>query len=181
MYFGNGGGAQTSLAPTFHADGRVTFSGTPTMTTPMGAPAVLQQSIPTNTNLAPYYPFSFWASGEFAQNGAGGAPDGIFGLRVTNVLPGDPMQFFTVPGGTTALGMSHQFNFDLVPLNPLLPIDIEFYNWGHFDLTAYGGLAFTTELVIDDVMINTAPEPASLGLVALGALVLRRRRNTVSE
>ena len=31
------------------------------------------------------------------------------------------------------------------------------------------------ELVLDDVILNLVPEPASLGLLALGGLVLRRR------
>jgi hypothetical protein len=184
LYFGNYAGALTSLAPTFQADGRVTFSGTPTMTAPKGAPVQLWQTVPTNTTPAPNYCFSFWVSGEWSGQTPGGIPDGIFGLQVTNVLPGDPMQFFAVPGGTTmsSLGLSHRFDFDLVPLNPLAPITIEFVNWGHFDLSPWGGSPFTTELVLDDVIINAMPEPASIALFALAAAApLRRRRIARSE
>ncbi len=176
MYFGNGASATTSLPPTFNPNGTVTFPGTPVMTPGPGftQAARLSQGVPTHLNLAPNYCFSFWASGEFASM-QGGTPDGIFGLRVTNVLPGDPVQFFTVPGGFGPLGMSHQYHFDLVPLNPLVPISIEFINWGHFDLTAYGSHPFTTELVLDDVMINAIPEPASLLLLVLGGLLIKRQ------
>jgi len=75
--------------------------------------------------------------------------------------------------------MSHRFDFDLVPLNASLPITIEFYNWGHFDLTPYGGSSMTTELVLDDVMIDAVPEPASLGLFCLGGAALMRKRMAV--
>src|SRR5439155_24702866 len=129
----NGAGATTSQPPTFHPDGRVTFPSPPTMSSAFGAPVKLSQTVPTHLTPAPNYCFSLWASGEFAGQTPGGAPDGIFGLRATNVLAGDPMQFLTVPGGIAALGPSHRYDYDLVPLNPLLPIDIEFYNWGHFD------------------------------------------------
>jgi hypothetical protein len=179
MYFGNGAPAIASLPPTFLSNGTVTFAGTPTMTDPMGAPAVLSQSVPTNANLAPAYLFSFWASGEFAGNGQG-SPQGIFGLKVTNVLPSDPMQYFAVPGGLGSSPASRRFDYMLVPLNPLLPISVEFYNWGHFDLSMYGGPTFTSELVIDDVIVNMVPEPATLGLLCLGGLLLLKKRSCAS-
>ena len=58
-------------------------------------------------------------------------------------------------------GVSHLYEFSFTPLNPLLPVDINFINWGHFDLSAYGGSNFTTELVLDDVIINAVPEPGT--------------------
>lgn len=174
MYFGNGG-ATTNLAPVFHANGLVTFAGIPTLTAPMGAPVTLSQSVPTNATPAPAYLFSFWASGEFAGSGSG-APTGIFGLRVTNVIAGDPMQYFEVPGGPPSTPASRRFDYNLVPLNPLLPITVEFWNWGHFDLSPFGGSVFTSELVIDDVIVNALPEPASLAFLFLGGIAMIRRR-----
>ena len=182
LYFGNYAGAQSSLPPTFQPNGAVTFPGTPTMTAPKGASVLLWQTVPTNLTPAPNYLFSFWVSGEWSGQTPGGIPDGIFGLRVTNVLPGDPMQFFAVPGGTSmsALGISHRFIFDLVPLNPLAPITVEFVNWGHFDLSPWGGSPFTTELVLDDVIINAVPEPATILILCLGGLLFVRRRSAVA-
>ena len=53
---------------------------------------------------------------------------------------------------------------------------IEFNSYRHFDLNPFGG-AFTTELVLDDVIINTVvPEPACIAGVAAGAVLLIRRR-----
>ena len=181
LYFGNYAGAQTSLAPTFQANGTVTFAGTPTMTAPNGAPVRLWQTVPTHLTPAPSYVFSFWVSGEWSGQTLGGIPDGIFGLKVTNVLPGDPMQFLAVPGASilSTLGMSHRFDYSLVPLNPLAPITIEFVNWGHFDLSPWGGSPFTTELVLDDVIINAVPEPTSLSLLCLGGLAVVRKRSAV--
>jgi hypothetical protein len=181
LYFGNYAGAQTSLPPTFQPNGTVTFPGTPTMTAPKGAPVELWQTVPTQLTPASNYIFSFWASGEWSGQTPGGIPDGIFGLRVTNVLPGDPLQFFAVPGGSilSALGTSHRFDFSLVPLNPTQPVTVEFWNWGHFDLFPWGGSAFTTELVLDDVIVNAVPEPGSLAMLILAGLVFVRKRAAV--
>lgn len=182
LYFGNYAGATSSLPPTFQPDGTVTFPGTPTMTAPKGNPVQLWQTVATHLTPAPSYLFSFWVSGEWSGQTPGGIPDGIFGLKVTNVLPGDPMQFLAVPGNSvlSTLGMSHRFDYSLVPLNPLAPITIEFVNWGHFDLLQWGGSAFTTELVLDDVIINAVPEPAGLGLLCLGGLALVRKRPAIA-
>ncbi len=171
MYFGNGTGVTSNLPPTFHPDGSVSFPGSPTITSPKGAPAVLWQSVPTHTTLAPSYILSFWASGEFSGD-IFAADNGIFGLRVTNLLPGDPIQFLTVPG----LGfVSKRFEFSFTPLVPSAPVTVEFINWGHFDLTAWGGPGFTTELVLDDVIVNAAPAPGAMSVLVLGAIVACRR------
>jgi hypothetical protein len=177
VYFGNGA-ATVDLPPTFQADRTVTFTGTPTFTPGFGQPSRLWQSVPTPLYPSPSYLLSFWASGEMAGMG-GGAPgyDGIFGLRVTNVLPGDPIQYLVVPsGGTSTYGDSIRYEYAFTPLNSLLPVTVEFINWGHMDLTPHGGFG-TTELVIDDVIINPVPEPAS-GIVAvtLAPWLLGRRR-----
>ena len=85
------------------------------------------------------------------------------------------MQYFAVPGGLGTSPASRRYDYNLVPLNPLLPVAVEFWNWGHFDLSPYGGSAFTSELVIDDVIVNTLPEPASMVLLGLAALFVKRR------
>ncbi len=175
LYFGN---ADTTVnqAPTYHADGTVTFASAPTFSPQYGGPCRLWQTINTVANPAPSYRLSFWASAEAAQFGLGAySIDGIFGLKVTNVLPGDPIQYLTAPDGTTAIGMSHVYEYQFVPLNALLPVTIEFINWGHIDLG--GGMA-GSELVLDDVIVKTAPAPGVLGaglIGTCGALVRRRR------
>jgi len=58
----------------------------------------------------------------------------------------------------------------MTPLNPSLPIDVEFYNWGHVDLSMFGGPA-TTELVLDDVIVNAIPEPSTWALFATATVV----------
>lgn len=176
MYFGNAT-ATVDLVPTYQPSREVTFAGTPTFTSAFGSPVRLWQNVPTDLFPSPAYLLSFWVSGEMAGYG-GGAPgyDGIFGLRVTNVLPGDPVQHFVVPsGGTSNYGDALRYEFNLAPLNPNLPIQVEFINYGHMDLSPFGGFG-TTELVIDDVIVNLVPEPGAALLAAAGGALLLRRR-----
>ena len=184
LYFGNGAPVFVNQPPTFNPNGTVTFPGTPSFINNFAtSPVILTQSINTPASPAPSYNFSFWVSGEGALTGQHFTERGIFGLQVTNVLPGDPIQWLAVPNGGNAFGTSHLFEFNFAPLNTSQPVVINFINWGHFDLTAYGMSNFTTELILDDVIINHAPEPASLTLLALGAagaLVAGRRRRRVS-
>jgi hypothetical protein len=173
VYFGNAGTTIDQPA-TFNPDGTVSFPASPTFTPQYGGPCRLWQSVPTHLTPAPSYRLSFWASGEAARFAAYPS-DGVFGLRVTNVLPGDPIQYLAAPGGQSTLGASHRFDFDMVPLNPLLPITVEFINWGHLNIA---GNEVGTELVIDDVIVNAAipaPSAAALPVLAL-ALSTRRRR-----
>jgi hypothetical protein len=182
MYFGNGAPVFVSQPPTFNANGTVSFPSPPAFTLFYAtAPVILTQSINTPATPAPSYDFSFWVSGEGAVNGQQFTERGIFGLQLTNVLAGDPIQFLTVPNGVgNSFGVSHLYEFTFTPLNPLLPVDINFINWGHFDLSPYGGSNFTTELVLDDVIINAVPEPGTLMLLATGLCAItagtRRRR-----
>ena len=170
LYFGNAA-TTVSLPPMFLPTREVVFSGTPTFSPMHGAPVVLKQSVPTHLTPAPAYLLSFWVSGEDAAPNPFPGVDGIFGLRVTNVLPGDPIQYFAVPGSTFGIyGASTRYEFVMTPLNPSLPIDVEFYNWGHVDLSMFGGPA-TTELVLDDVIVNAIPEPSTWALFATATVV----------
>ncbi len=167
--------------PTFNPDGTVSFPAAPNFSiTYSPVPVVLTQTINTPASPASGYDFSFWISGEGAVAGQHFTERGIFGLQVTNVLPGDPIQWLAVPNGNSnSFGVSHLYEYTFTPLNPLAPVTVNFINWGHFDLSAYGMSNFTTELILDDVIINPVPEPGSCTLLALGGgslcFALRRR------
>jgi len=180
VYFGNGAPVLVSQPPTFNANGTVSFPSPPSFSLFFSpSPVILTQTINTPASPAPSYDFSFWVSGEGAVSGQQFAERGIFGLQVTNVLPGDPIQFLTVPNGVgNSFGASHLYEFTFTPLNASLPVDINFINWGHFDLSPYGGSNFTTELVLDDVIVNAVPEPGTLTLLVAGlcAITARARR-----
>lgn len=171
LYFGNLF-TDISLSPTIQPDGQVTFPGNPVFTPQYGAPVILSQTVNTQLAPAPAYRLSFWVSGEDASLPVNWQ-EGVMGFRMTNVLPGDPMQYLAIPSDTSGQP-SRVYTYDFVPLNPGLPVAIQFYNWGH--VTTIGGnpVPFTTELVLDDVIINRVPEPASA--CALLALLCCRRR-----
>ncbi len=180
LYFGNGQGATTTLAPTFNTSGEVTFAGAPVISSPLPnfpTPVILTQTVPTQLTPAPSYILSFWVSGESASGGGGsGNADGIFGLRVTNTAAGDPLRYFVVPGGNPlTFGASKRFEFSFTPVNPLLPVTVEFTNWGHFNLNPFG-MGGTTELVLDDVIVNAVPAPSACTALALAGCLTRRRR-----
>jgi hypothetical protein len=177
LYFGNGAGATVNQPPTFNPDGTVSFPSPPPTFTPVFSTSCnLWQTVPTHLNPSPSYLLSFWASGEDAGTIAQpGVAPGIFGLKVTNVLPGDPIQYLQVPGSATN---SRRFEYQFTPINPLAPVTVEFINWGHMNLSQWGGPGGTTELVLDDVIVNTVPAPAAgpWACVAAAALIARRRR-----
>jgi hypothetical protein len=187
LYFGNGAPVFVDQPPTFNANGTVSFPAAPNFTNfYSAAPVILTQSINTPASPSPSYNFSFWISGEGAVNGQQFTERGIFGLQVTNVLSGDPIQWLTVPNGIgNAFGVSHLYEYTFTPLNPLLPVDINFINWGHFDLSAYAMSNFTTELVLDDVIINPVPEPGTFALFALAGVcalfAMHRRRRPPAQ
>lgn len=178
LYFGNNF-TDIDKTPTWNANGTVSFSGTPTFSPVFGSPVTLSQTIATNVSPAAAYILSFWVSGENAAFASWA--DGIFGLRITNVLAGDPIQYLTCPGGQSSLGASHRFEFQFTPLNPLVPVTIEFINWGHLkqwpDVNGLPTGAFTSELVLDDVIINAIPAPGTVVTLIAAWPLLRRRRS----
>jgi hypothetical protein len=174
VYFGN---AETTVSqpPNYNPDGTVSFPAPPTFSPQYGAPVQLWQTVPTNTSPAPSYRLSFWASGEAALFGAFPQPS-IFGLRVTNTLPGDPIQYLTSPNGTGGFPASIRFDYDFVPLNTSLPVTIEFTNWGHLGPNS-------TELALDDVSVRAiVPEPGMswMVLAVTGRILCGRRRRSIA-
>ena len=174
LYFGNLF-TDVSLPPTQLPTGEVTFPGTPVFTPSFGAPCTLSQTINTPASPAPSYQLTFWVSGEDAATPGTTWVEGVMGFRMTNVLPGDPIQYLSIPSGFGG-PQSRLYAYDFVPLNPLLPCTIEFINWGHVTTIGGGPTAFTSELVLDDVIINTIPTPGALALLCPAALACARRR-----
>lgn len=173
LYFGN---LFTTIdqIPTWNPSGTVSFPANPNFTPTYGQPCTLTQTVPTHLTPSPAYLFSFWVSGEDAA--VAQWADGIFGLRVTNVLPGDPIQYLTTPGGQSAHGASIRFEYSFVPLNPLAPVTVEFINWGHVVTYPTVPNTFTSELVLDDVIVNAIPGPGAAALLGLAAAFAARRR-----
>src|ERR1043165_6636588 len=173
LYFGN---LFTSVDQpyTINPDGRVSFATSPVFTPTYGAPCVLTQTV--NTQLAPAaaYQLTFWVSGEDANINPAWQ-EGVMGFHMTNVAPGDPMQYLSIPSDLSA-AHSRVYGFQFTPLNPSLPVKIEFYNWGHVTQVGNGFNPFTTELVLDDVIINPVPVPGGLALLGLAGLGAARRR-----
>jgi hypothetical protein len=183
IFFNNGTGF-VNQAPTMLGNGAVTFASTPMFTSTDGAPAIISQTVPTNLFVQPSYDLSFWVSGEENSTNQGNTGLSIMGFRITNVLPGDPIQYLTVPN-SIFLGQSHLYEYTFTPINPSLPVTISFATWGHMDLTAWGGTPFGTEAILDDVIINAVPEPASVVLFGLGGVALwsigRRKKREQGE
>ncbi|MBI4578312.1 MAG: PEP-CTERM sorting domain-containing protein [Planctomycetes bacterium] len=101
--------------------------------------------------------------------------DGIFGLDVT----GYSTTYLACPdsAANSIFGTdNHTYRFEFAA--PASSIEIKFTNWGHFFLNINGQIVPTTELFMDDVILNFVkiPEPATLGLIGLGGLVLLPRR-----
>jgi hypothetical protein len=164
LYFGNGLMAAISETPTFNADGSVTFiSPTPTIVPKYSPPVTLSQTL-TGLSTSTTYGLSFWTSGEDVAT-LGFAHDGFFGLDVT----GFNTVYLAAPSGTSGLGTSHVYNFTFTPTNS--STTITWTNWGHPSGSMPGWfLPTSTELILDDVIVNPLPEPSSLALVGLGVL-----------
>ena len=154
----------------------MTFPSPPTFTPAFGAPCTLSQIVNTQLSPAPSYVLNFWVSGEKlapAPLPASVWTEGIFGLRVTNVLAGDPILYFAVPSALSA-NPSRRFEFNFIPLNSSQPVTVEFINWGHLGTST----PLSTELVLDDVIVNAVPAPSGVCLLG-GLLMLAPRRRVV--
>jgi hypothetical protein len=165
LYFGNSIMSSISQTPTFNADGSLTFTSPPTIVPALGySPPVTMSQTLTGLSLSTTYGLSFWTSGEDAMTGQGFTHDGIFGLKVT----GYNVQYLAAPSGLSTLGTSHVYNFTFTPISA--NTTITFINWGHSDSATVGWTlgGFSTELVLDDVIVNPLPEPSSVVLGALG-------------
>lgn len=176
VYFGNFV-TDVDVTPNFLPDGRVTFATPPTFTPTFGAPCILSQTVNTQLSPAAMYQMTFWVSGEDAAS-AGTWQKGIMGLRMSNVVGGNPIRYLAIPSGLGGQ-QSAVYAFDFVPLDPTMPVTIEFINWGHLNAINGVGVPFSSELVLDDVIINAVPAPGGVVAFALGsALTARRRRAT---
>ena len=182
LYFGNDSGWVSTGTPTYNANGTVAFSGgVPVNTNPShansAAAVVLSQT--ANTTVGQMYRLDFWASAEdAATNGVNQnyGRNGIFALQV-----GGATVYLTAPGGSVdpfGFGQSQRYYVDFTAVSATT--QISFTNWGHFiRFNGVNEAKATTELVLDDVILNAIPEPGSLALAAgagLAALCWRRRR-----
>lgn len=174
LYFGNLF-TGVSLTPHFEADGRVTFAGSPVFTPDYGGTCELKQTVNTQFTPAGSYRLSFWVSGEDAAVPGNNWTLGVMGLKVTNVLPGDPIQYLSIPSATGG-PHSRVYTYEFSPLNPAMPVSLDFINWGHVNNVNGVPSGFSTELVLDDVIINPVPEPGTLCLVCAGSVALSRIR-----
>jgi hypothetical protein len=168
VYFGGGIMASVTPLPTFNPDGTVTFSSSPVFVPkPTSAPVTLWQTVSgLNTSLS--YTLDFWTSSEAAGGSNFPGGDGFFGLDIT----GESQMYFAAPSGMSGLGTSQRYYIEFQP--SASTVTLQWTNWGHFNNV--NGL--TTELVLDDVILNPTPvpEPASLIALAGGAAALVRRR-----
>ena len=201
LYFGNFYAAQINETPVFNADGTVTFSGSPTITSRNAGPgwglapgnygtSVLGQNI-SGLTIGQTYLLDFWASGEDAGPSGGTFPhDGFFQFQIAGTDSGGLETYYlAAPSGNSGLGISQRYYVEFVA--GATDVGISFTNFGHmgnqnesnpaFVPTAGWTLPTTSELVLDDVILNhipTIPEPSSiLGLISsLCFLTMRRRK-----
>jgi hypothetical protein len=175
VYFGNWV-TQPSPWPTFNGDGTVNFINPPTFTNSdpdNQTPTTLSQAL-NGLVMNETYLVDFWTSGEHY---AAAFPDpGVFRL---NIGASDSV-FLTTPS------LNSVFNANSIRYYVTFTADsttetISFTNWGHLSSTGTTITATSTELILDDVIVNRVPEPTALALLAtclVGTCTLTRRRKT---
>ena len=204
VYLGNFTPEEISETPEYMPDGEVVFTSPPTITLrpeygpdPFSISQTVSGLVPQET-----YRMSFWVSGEWSNEGFSSSPngitagDGMMGVQ----LEGYDLLYLAIPAGNSAepVGAPHVFGDDEFHVYTLefvakdTEMDISFINWGHFDSTD-GTIGWTrgqtTELIMDDVIINSVKIPRKVptlsewGLIALagvlgiaGYMVMRRRK-----
>ena len=168
VYFENGQVTTVSPAPIFNPNGSVTFASPPTFTIPSGNPITLSQTVLTNLTGATVFKMSFWVSGEENATVQGFPDHGILGFQMSNVLPGNPIQWLAAPNGGAPYGLSNLYEYAFSPLVPSTPVTIRFFGYGHFNYSGVFGQN-STEPILDDVIINAVtavPEPSVMSLLA---------------
>ena len=160
VYFGNYFTGTGSANPAiFHADGTVTYATPPVFTNISGinaAPTTLFQTL-TGLIVGDNYLLDFWAAGEDSTFRFASA--GVFGLDI-----GSDSVFLTAPSPASLLAAS-SIRYGITFKANSTTETLRFTNWGHITTGS-------TELVLDDVILNHVPEPNSLALGALAVIFL---------
>ena len=206
IYLGNETPLEISEEPTFMPNGEVVFTSPPVITLKPEYgpdPFAISQNV---TGLVPggVYRMSFWVSGEWSHEGfatsdfGGTAGDGIAGVQVE----GYDLLYLAIPAGYSneppgaphvfGTDESHTYTLEFVATDT--EMEISFLNWGHFDSlsdTIGWERGQTTELIMDDVIINAVELPTNVptlsewGLIVMagvlgivGFMVMRRRKVT---
>lgn len=162
VYFGNYFNSAGATVNNIAANGVITFNSAPTFAN-RPAPVTLEQTVAgLDTSLV--HRLEFWVSGE--SNTSSFTGTGLFGLQIS----GESLTYLLIPASSNSFGASERYYVDFTP--KFSSISINFLNWGHIsDISGTG-----SELVLDDVILNVVPSPASAGLLALGGFAALRRR-----
>lgn len=204
IYLGNETPLEISEEPAFMPNGEVVFTSPPVITL---KPEYGPEPVRIGQNVKGFIPggvyrMSFWVSGEWSHIGFASsqfgttAGDGIVGIQVE----GYEILYLAIPAGNSKepVGAPHVFGTDEYHVYTVefvandTEMDISFMNWGHFDSlsdTIGWERGQSTELIMDDVIINAVDIPSSVpalsewGLIAMagvlgiiGFMVVRRRK-----
>jgi hypothetical protein len=151
----------------------VTFTSLPTFTNTdpnNQTPTTLFQTLGGLTVDATYT-LDFWTSSENESDLAGPFPDpGVFGLNI-----GLDSVFLTAPSVNSVFNAdSTRYYVTFIAEN--VNETLSFTNWGHISQNP-----MSTELILDDVIVNRVSEPATFALLVTGLAGMyriRRRRLT---